>query len=202
MTMVDFNSQGRNHMGVLVREWIIEILQDRQELLGLAVRQRSKFEGWLKLELAATAAKHGAIKIEIEAPYPSPQIGPRADLAFSYGGNRYFIELKTPNTNWRMPGVIGSTRPITKNIDGVISDAEKIASRGICGIVAFVMFPVRPASRNWIAYFKRIVTKLGIPEATAGDNSAQIAIRLPDGNFADVVVATLEFLSTDCEEQS
>lgn len=37
----------------LVREWIVEILQAHRAVLEIAIRQRAKFEGWLKFELAA-----------------------------------------------------------------------------------------------------------------------------------------------------
>ena len=49
-----------------IREWIVEVLECHQHLLAIALRQRAKFEGWLKFELAMVAEKHGAQSVEVE----------------------------------------------------------------------------------------------------------------------------------------
>lgn len=77
------------------------MLEQHRPLLAIAIRQRAKFEGWLKFELALFAEQHGATSVEVEAPSGS---GSRSDLTFLYDGKRYDVELKTANTNWRMNG--------------------------------------------------------------------------------------------------
>lgn len=51
----------------------------------------------------------------------------RADVTFHDGNERDDVELKTPNTNWRIPGILNKHRPITKNFAGVVKDARKLA---------------------------------------------------------------------------
>jgi len=117
--------------------------------------QRAKFEGWLKFELAEYAISKGAKDVQIE-PRISENGLSRADLAFSYNGERIVIKLKTPNTNYRMSGVKNRTRPITKNIHSIVEDIRKLKSHGVGGIIAFVLFPVRTDENQWKVYLDRI----------------------------------------------
>jgi hypothetical protein len=39
-------------MDEIINKAIVEILENRKEFLKVAVRQKNKFEGWLKFELA------------------------------------------------------------------------------------------------------------------------------------------------------
>jgi hypothetical protein len=110
-------------MDKLLRSWTVDVLEHHRPLLNVAVRQRAKCEGWLKFELALYAEQHGATNVEVEKPTGS---GSRSDLSFVYDGKPYDVELKTSNTNWRMNGVQARTRPITKNIRGVIVDGGKL----------------------------------------------------------------------------
>ena len=126
-----------------LRSWIVDVLEQHRSLLNIAVRQRAKFEGWLKFELARYAEEHGATGVEVEAPSDS---GGRSDLSFTCEGNRYDVELKTCNTNYRMPGVLDCTRPITKNIASVVDDGHKLRLCHNQGIVAFCLFPAAPSS--------------------------------------------------------
>src|SRR5688572_11422352 len=121
-------------MDVQIRNWIVDILGQHRSLLAVAVRQRAKFEGWLKFELALYAEQHGASAVQVETAYES---GARSDLSFVYDDRRYDVELKTSNTNWRMNGVLALTRPITKNIDSIIIDGKKLQQCPGQGIVAF-----------------------------------------------------------------
>src|SRR5687768_15519008 len=91
-----------------LRQWIFEVLKNHHGVMSIAMRQRAKFEGWLKFELAAHAEMSGATNVVVEASLPD---GGRSDLSFDVNGVRYDVELKTPNTNWRMPGVAETTRP-------------------------------------------------------------------------------------------
>ena len=63
-------------MHELLRKWIVEILSNRHEVMSVALRQRAKFEGWLKFELAAHAEKCGATHVVVEASLPD---GGRSD---------------------------------------------------------------------------------------------------------------------------
>jgi len=121
--------------------------------MDVALRQRAKFEGWLKFELAAMVIAQGATDLIIEATYDAG----RADLSFRYGGETYFIEMKTPNTNWRISGVQSKHRPITKNIHSVIADAEKLQScrdegfwSSCCSLspAGYPLAPISPADRQ------------------------------------------------------
>jgi len=47
-------------MHTTCRKWIVEILEKNLSLVALAVRQRAKFEGWLKFEFARLAVEKGA----------------------------------------------------------------------------------------------------------------------------------------------
>jgi len=121
-----------------------------EEHSGLAIfaRERSKFEGWLKVELCDVLVRHfeGVLPevdwVDVTLP----------DLA---------IELKTVNTNYRMPGVVNKIRPITKNTDGVVKDIEKLRmSKFANNAVLFVAFPVDHTNPNWQGQLSRISKNL------------------------------------------
>lgn len=61
-----------------------------------------------------------------------------------------------------MDGVLARTRPITKNIRGVIIDAGKLRQCPGDGIVAFCLFPVEAGDDRWLDYLKRIDSELSI----------------------------------------
>ena len=100
-----------------------EILTKRKGVVWLAVKQRAKFEGWLKLELAHALKEAGLTDIRLECQYVGKK---RADLAFRFEDGRCFIELSMCNTNWRVEGVESATRPITKNVEHVLKDIKKL----------------------------------------------------------------------------
>lgn len=106
--------------------------------MGLAVSQRAKFEGWLKLELAGKLTDLGLSNVQFETSYQ----GGRADLSFGPDDRRALVELKTCNTNYRIPGCKPLTRPITKNVQGICADCRNLRSAPGGGIMAFVMFPL------------------------------------------------------------
>lgn len=121
-----------------LRSWIGGILEADKPLLAIAVRQRAKFEGWLKFELALYAAEHGPSDVQVES---ASEDGGRSDLSFVYAGTAYAVELKTYNTNYRMSGVLDCTRPITTNMDSVVVDGRKLQHCPGQGIVAFCHVP-------------------------------------------------------------
>ena len=173
-----------------IRDWIVEILQQRKQLLAIAIRQRAKFEGWLKFELAASAEKHGAQSVEVEsASDDSNSTHERSDISFYFNGVRYGVVLKTPNSNWRMPGVHNKTRPITKNVAGIVSDAKKLYHSPSQGIIAFVLFPIPPEDDRWTEYLNRISTELEI-SLTPQKHCARLAIALGENQTADLVVCS------------
>jgi hypothetical protein len=169
-----------------LRGWIVDVLEQHRALLTIAVRQRAKFEGWLKFELALHAAACGATSVQVETASDS---GSRSDLSFVYQGQRYDVELKTCNTNWRMKGVLDLTRPITKNIASVVVDAGKLRRCPGQGIVGFCLFPVGCGDGRWIEYLSRIGSALSV-DLSEGDHSARVTISLEDDCQADVIIST------------
>lgn len=130
-----------------IQSVLMAIATSHKDALLLAACQRAKFEGWLKFELAATLAAGGDIRnVTLEAPYGT---GDRADLSFETNGTTWYIEIKTANTNWRAPGLENKTRPVTKNVLGIITDITKL--RGKCppskGLAVFAFFPI--PTRIW-----------------------------------------------------
>jgi hypothetical protein len=170
----------------LVRTWIVEVIRAHAALVAIAVRQRAKFEGWLKFELAACAELQGAQAVEVEIA-SGDLARSRSDLTFSYGGKRCDIELKTCNTNWRMEGVLSLTRPITKNVAGIIADARKLQNCPGDGIVAFCMFPVPCGDERWTEYLDRIGKELGLA-LSVGQHAARVRISIGRRRQADLVV--------------
>ncbi len=173
----------------LVRSWIVAVLKRHEPLLAIALRQRAKFEGWLKFELAACAEENGASSVCVEASSQDQEDSTRSrcDLSFDFEGVRYEVELKTPNFNWRLPGVGNQARPVTKNIAGIVADARKLSAGANRGLVAFVFFPIPPGDRRWQEYLERISTELAIPLSPA-KHTTQISLPLSATERADVVV--------------
>lgn len=116
----------------------------------------------------------------------------RADITLHDGGERYDVELRTPNTNWRVPGVRNATRPITINIDGIVKDARKLESALGRGVVCFGLFPVPVGSDKWIPYLNCIAGELGIPLSEA-DPGAVLRLDLGYGNACEVVVCAFPY---------
>lgn len=150
--------EGQLKVDKLIRKSISEIIKNHSQLVSIAIRQRAKFEGWLKFELADYLKKLGILNVEVESAYTNSSN--RADLGFVYKGIRYDIELKTPNTNWRIKGIESKGRPITKNIDSIINDSKKLEKCVGNGIVAFVLFPIPVGDDRWKQYLDRISNEL------------------------------------------
>jgi hypothetical protein len=130
----------------IIRVTLKEIASRRHDVVLLAARQRAKFEGWLKFELAAALSTQSKIQnLALEKPYSNTL----ADLAFEADGATCYVEIKTANFNWRAVGVENKTRPVTKNISGIIEDIRKLR-RGCPpakGVIVFVLFPI--PTRVW-----------------------------------------------------
>ncbi|MHC1780983.1 MAG: hypothetical protein AB9922_12190 [Bacteroidales bacterium] len=131
----------------LTAEEIINRIQKSVGLTRFAFR-RAKFEGWLKVELIDILVRQNKNAL--------PEID-RIDVSFDNVG----IELKTVNTNIRYPDVINITRPITKNVDGVIEDIEKLRMKNFTDrFVVFIVFPIKHDNQNWKKHLERITQNL------------------------------------------
>ena len=127
----------------LITDQIVPELQNHR---GLAVfaRNRSKFEGWLKVELVRCLSE--------EFPDVRPETN-RLDVTF----DNWAVELKTVNTNYRFPNVQNLTRPITRNVQGVIADTSKLRSSAAKNkAVVFIAFPVEHNHPDWQTQLERI----------------------------------------------
>jgi hypothetical protein len=175
-------------MDEMIRQWIVEILQQHKPIITIALRQRAKFEGWLKFELAALIEARGVDLVEVESSSDKSEATlSRSDISFQYRNIRYDVELKTPNTNWRMSGVRNLTRPITKNIAEIVRDATKLMSCPDQGVIAFVLFPVPSQDNRWHEYIKRIANETSIP-IDIGVHCQSVTFFLSDYQKSDVVV--------------
>ena len=131
-----------------------EITPKLENNIGVAIfaKERAKFEGWFKVELCESLSKH----------FPTSTIIPekdRIDITF----DDWAIELKTVNTNYRYryKNVENKHRPITKNIQGVIKDIEKLGSTDyINKAVLFVVFPVTHNHKSWQTHLEKISESL------------------------------------------
>ncbi len=172
----------------MVKDWIADVLKANPGPVSIALRQRAKFEGWLKFALAAHAELKGAANVEVEASTSeSGPIRTRSDLSFRWDGARYDIELKTPNTNWRMPGVGEKTRPITKNFSSIVEDAKKLFPIDCQLLVAFVIFPIPRGDHRWRDYLERIGHALPTP-LTLEAHATQVTLPISEQHSADVVI--------------
>ena len=120
-----------------IADTIKKILSKNQDLLEIAFRQRAKFEGWLKFEIAKEFQKSGK-DTKVEYPIAKGHVDLFADNCL--------IELKTPNTSYTCKGVDPKTRTITDNVNSIISDVDKLRNitEGLSydSFIAFVMFPI------------------------------------------------------------
>jgi hypothetical protein len=131
----------------IVRAILKDIVVGRRDVMMLATRQRAKFEGWLKFELAAALSSlDGIHRVVLEDRYIT---GGRADLSFEVRGTTWYVEMKTANVNWRADGVESKTRPVTMNVSKIIDDIAKLREK--CppskGLAVFAFFPV--PTRIW-----------------------------------------------------
>ena len=120
-----------------IADTIESILSNNQDLLEIAFRQRAKFEGWLKFEIAKEFQTSGK-DTKVEYPTAKGHVDIFADNCL--------IELKTPNTSYNHPDLESKTRPITDNVNSIISDVDKLRNitEGLSydSFIAFVMFPI------------------------------------------------------------
>lgn len=130
---------------------IVSILEGNAGLVFIAIKQRAKFEGWLKFQLAHKLLEEDG-KVEVERPYPT-----NGKLHADIYAKNAFIELKTPNTNYRYKQCISCNRPVTKNITSIIEDINKLRSiEDNEKYIAFVIFPIDQDKKKYREYILRI----------------------------------------------
>ena len=140
-----------------IADTIESILSNNQDLLEIAFKQRAKFEGWLKFEIAKEFQKSGKAT-KVEYPIAKGHVDLFADNCL--------IELKTPNTSYNHPDLESKTRPITDNVNSIISDVDKL--RKISEVpcydlfIAFVMFPI-DTNKKYMGHVNKIENHIQAP---------------------------------------
>ena len=133
-----------------IADTIESILSNNQDLLEIAFKQRAKFEGWLKFEIAKEFQESGK-DTKVEYPIAKGHVDLFADNCL--------IELKTPNTSYNHPDLESKTRPITDNVNSIISDVDKLRNitENHCYdlFIAFVMFPI-DTNKKYMGHVNKI----------------------------------------------
>ena len=133
-----------------IADTIESILSNNQDLLEIAFKQRAKFEGWLKFEIAKEFQTSGK-DTKVEYPIAKGHVDLFADNCL--------IELKTPNTSYNHPDLESKTRPITDNVNSIISDVDKLRNitENHCYdlFIAFVMFPI-DTNKKYMGHVNKI----------------------------------------------
>lgn len=165
---------------------ICNILRENRAMLRIPIRQKAKFEGWLKFELAHYIEQLGYKDVEVETKGMTSRF--RTDITFfDEENNFYSIELKTSNTNWNIPGIRKGGKPLTKNIKTIIEDCIKLNSTQ--GIVAFILFPIPPNDVRWETYVERIMEETGA-DLKKEANCRILTMEIDKVNVCDLLVCT------------
>jgi len=126
---------------------MVEKIKTHNGLYQFAI-ERSKFEGWLKVELIDTLLKN--------KNHAKPEIN-RIDIKFKNAA----IELKTINTNYKFDNVKNKRIPITKNINGVLKDISDLKGKEIENkFVVFIVFPVTEENPKWRVHINKVEKEL------------------------------------------
>jgi hypothetical protein len=123
--------------------------------------------------------------VEVESKFINRR--ERADISFFHQGEPYYLELKTPNTNWMVNGVKSLTRPITKNIQSIVLDEVKLRNRK--GIIAFVLFPVPLDDNRWEQYLYRIGEQTKI-RLSKDNNCTIMKLRISEKEECNLITCT------------
>jgi len=123
--------------------------------IDVFVKNRAKFEGWLKVEIVNILCN--GIPDKTDKIIPEKY---RIDVVFDDSA----LELKTVNTNYRRKGIVNKTKPITLNVEQLENDINKLRKLHRIDIrnkaILFVVFPL---SENNIEEFEaEHLTKLSV----------------------------------------
>lgn len=117
-----------------------EIINKISEKRGLNpfAKGRSKFEGWLKVELIDTMIDSN-VKPEVKL--------------IDVSNDNIAIELKSVNTSYKYNNVDDGFRPVTYNIDSVLADIRSLKQKSFDDkFVVFTVFPLNPEHKAWKKY--------------------------------------------------
>lgn len=54
-------------MDIFIKKTIVDILKNHENVLKISIRQKAKYEGWLKFELASYLEQYGMENVEVES---------------------------------------------------------------------------------------------------------------------------------------
>ena len=134
------------NLWIIIKDNLSNRIQNHKGL-SYFVKHRAKFEGWLKVELCEILSQI------TEDIIPEKN---RIDIVF----DDWALELKTINTNYRYQNIENKTRPITKNIDGIIKDIEKLINNNTYSkkAILFVVFPLSLSDHS--SYWEKHISKI------------------------------------------
>lgn len=137
-----------NELWEIFKDEIPNRIQDHSGL-NYFVTNRSKFEGWLKVEIVDILSKYSN---EI---YPEKD---RIDIVFE----DWAIELKTSNTNYRYEGVVNKTKNIKGNRESIIKDIDDLKNNDEYKnkAVLFIIFPLTLGKVDWEMHIEQISSNL------------------------------------------
>lgn len=117
--------------------------------LNYFVSNRSKFEGWLKVEIVDILTKY------------TNNITPEKDR-IDIVVEDWAIELKTSNTNYRYDNVENKKRPVTKNVSSIIKDINDLEHNVNYEnkAVLFIIFPLDLTTPSWNQHIQKIENEL------------------------------------------
>jgi hypothetical protein len=182
--------KGKAEYPQLIRTKIEDIIRSHSSAVWIAIRQRARFEAWLKIELAAALEENPRVECQLEAPFGD---GRRCDLLVDHDFTKLYIELKAICSNWSVPGVEKKSAALTQSIAGFIADVERLRcakGHGIC-IAAFVEFPIPEEDERWMRQLKYISAMTGVP-FWEDDCHSLIPIDLGDERKCNVLVCACQ----------
>ncbi len=121
--------------------------------LGVYARERSRFDGWLQVELVRVLQEKGL------KPEPDKD---KADVALGAWG----LAVRSINTNIPCDQAQSKTRPIAKNIETLVKDIWKLTNPGRSSAfskraILFAVFPTTHDNERWQdIHFRRIRDEL------------------------------------------
>ncbi len=144
------NIMNFNELWNILEKEIPKRIANNKGLNNFAIN-RSKFEGWLKVEICDILSEH------------MPSITPEKDT-IDIVADTWALELKTPNTSYRHLNVINKIRPITNNIVSIIEDIDSLKNNSSYPnrAVVFVAFPLslKENSKDWNSHIIKISSRL------------------------------------------